>query len=98
MQFPKVAAVGHNMGARLLSGRFSAGAVDLYIGLQGAFITRRFIVADSGEGVLYVVNIDRSIRILPTSSDLEFLSFACGSPLASNRSELGVFCSAFRKR
>jgi hypothetical protein len=79
--FPKVIAVGHSMGARLLSRAIfsrdhlkasfpgSVDSVDLFIGLQGAFSARRFVPADSGEGAPYRDYTGLSTRIILTSSE-----------------------------
>jgi len=79
--FPKVIAVGHSMGARLLSRAvFSKDylsippapgpdVVDIFIGLQGAFSARRFVAADSGEGAPYRDHAALSTRIVLTSSE-----------------------------
>ncbi len=61
---PKVIAIGHSMGARMLSRAiFSDGylvskensesQVDLFIGLQGAFSANRFVAFDGWEGSPY---------------------------------------------
>ena len=72
--FPKVIALGHSMGARVLSRAIfsqshlkdiptnSIHIVDMFIGLQGAFSARRFVEKDSGEGAPY-----RDYTSLPTT-------------------------------
>ncbi len=79
--FPRVIAVGHSMGARILSRAIfsrdflketpddSSNVVDMYIGLQGAFSARRFVAEDSGEGAPYMNFADLSTRIILTSSE-----------------------------
>ncbi len=79
--FPKVIAVGHSMGARILSRAIfsrdylkvslanSVDAVDMYIGLQGAFSAKRFVADDSGEGAPYKNYATLSTRIILTSSE-----------------------------
>lgn len=78
--FPKVIAIGHSMGARLLSRAIFSGqhlksgssengeTVDMYIGLQGAFSARRFVSKDSGEGAPYRDYTRLSTIIILTSS------------------------------
>ncbi len=65
--FPKIIALGHSMGARMLSraifsGKFlldgevndeTGSCVDIYIGLQGAFSAKRFVSQASSEGGPY---------------------------------------------
>jgi hypothetical protein len=81
-RFPKVVAVGHSLGARLLSRAIfsqdhlketppdpEVNAVDIFIGLQGAFSARRFVAADSGEGAPYRDYTALSTRIVLTSSE-----------------------------
>nr|VFJ86732.1 MAG: hypothetical protein BECKLFY1418B_GA0070995_100460 [Candidatus Kentron sp. LFY] len=79
--FPKIIAVGHSMGARLLSRAIfsrdhlkvspinSTSPVDMFIGLQGAFSARRFVAKDSGEGAPYKDYTYLSTRIILTSSE-----------------------------
>ena len=79
-RFPTVVALGHSLGARLLSRVIFSSAhlkeppaapdsvVALYIGLQGAFSARRFVAADSGEGAPYANHPALSTVIVLTSS------------------------------
>jgi hypothetical protein len=79
--FPTVVAIGHSLGARLLSrALFSRphlrdgpaadrdSVVTLYMGLQGAFSARRFVPDDSGEGAPYADYKSLSTRIVLTAS------------------------------
>ncbi|HHT9159779.1 MAG TPA: alpha/beta hydrolase [Candidatus Brocadiaceae bacterium] len=64
---PRIVAIGHSMGARLLSRAIfswehikpefrkssSASQVDLFIGLQGAFSAKRFVTDEGWEGYPY---------------------------------------------
>ena len=80
-KFPKVIAVGHSMGARILSRAIfsrdhlktpiaeGTNIVDMYLGLQGAFSARRFVAEDSGEGAPYRNYATLSTRILLTASE-----------------------------
>ncbi len=81
-RFPTVVAIGHSLGARLLSrALFSRphlrdgpaedrdSVVALYLGLQGAFSARRFVPADSGEGAPYADYASLPTRIVLTSSN-----------------------------
>ena len=79
-RFPTVVALGHSLGARLLSRAIFSRAhlkhppaasddvVALYIGLQGAFSARRFVAADSGEGAPYTNYPALSTVIVLTAS------------------------------
>jgi hypothetical protein len=79
--FPKVIAIGHSMGARLLSRAIfsgqhlktaspeNGGIVDMFIGLQGAFSARRFVSDDSGEGAPYRDYASLPTIIILTSSE-----------------------------
>jgi len=79
-RFPTVVALGHSLGARLLSRAIfsrthlkdqpaaSDNTVALYVGLQGAFSARRFVAADSGEGAPYADYSALSTVVVLTSS------------------------------
>ena len=78
---PKVVAIGHSMGARLLSRAIfskeylkdppstSVDPVDIFIGLQGAFSARRFVATDSIEGAPYANYKLLRTTIILTSSE-----------------------------
>ncbi len=77
---PKVIAIGHSMGARILSRAiFSDGyliprhkpesEVDLFIGLQGAFSANRFVAFDGWEGSPYAELCKRETVFALTTSE-----------------------------
>jgi hypothetical protein len=80
-KFPRIIAIGHSMGARILSRAIfsndhlknphenTTDTVDIFIGLQGAFSARRFVAEDSGEGAPYKNYTLLSTRIILTSSE-----------------------------
>lgn len=79
IDFPQVVAIGHSMGARLLSRaifskdhlRAAAPAkpsVDLFIGLQGAFSAERFVDGRGAEGWPYADFRSFPTRIVLTTS------------------------------
>jgi len=77
---PKVIAIGHSMGARILSRAIFSNEyikpgshkitseVDLFIGLQGAFSANRFIAYDGWEGSPYAEFSDRKTEFSLTTS------------------------------
>ena len=82
-KFPKVIAIGHSMGARILSralfsqghlkGEVEAGGTaDLFIGIQGAFSVNRFLAGKGVEGAPYAgfKEIPTPIVLTTTRKDL----------------------------
>ncbi|MBC8553703.1 MAG: alpha/beta hydrolase [Candidatus Brocadiales bacterium] len=79
VKLPKIIAIGHSMGARILSRAiFSDGylvpkyegdiEVDLFIGLQGAFSANRFVAFDGWEGSPYAELCNRETVFSLTTS------------------------------
>lgn len=99
--FPKVIAIGHSMGARILSRAIFSrdhlkapfanrtDSVDMFIALQGAFSAKRFVKDDSGEGAPYRDYASLSTRIILTSSENDKAnSFAFWSKHAGGKNGL----------
>ncbi|OQY97764.1 MAG: hypothetical protein B6D35_14110 [Candidatus Brocadia sp. UTAMX2] len=82
---PRIVAIGHSMGARLLSQAiiskeyikpelrksFSTSHADLFIGLQGAFSAKRFVANEGGEGSPYAGFKDYETKFTLTSSQYD---------------------------
>lgn len=82
---PRVIAIGHSMGARLLSRAIfsreyikseyrmgsSVSQVDLFIGLQGAFSAKRFVEKEGWEGSPYADFNEYSTKIFLTTSSFD---------------------------
>lgn len=76
--FPKVVAIGHSLGARILSRAIfstphllekeSNNGVDAYIGLQGAFSANRFIACEGNEAWPYAGFPNLKTKIILTAS------------------------------
>nr|WP_319492426.1 hypothetical protein [uncultured Desulfobacter sp.] len=79
--FPKVVAIGHSLGARILSRAIfssphlleqeannSGTGVDAYIGLQGAFSANRFIACEGNEGWPYAGFSNLKTKFILTAS------------------------------
>ncbi len=81
-----VIAIGHSMGARMLSRAYFSGRnlvamkrhkkLDLLVCLQGAFSANRFLLSDTDEGHPYSTFADKRAQIVLTTSTLDLANAA----------------------